>query len=141
MVFIFNHCLNHTVKHIDIFLFCDFFQSVLKSLPYVSFHNSSQHSNQFLFAVILQNLGNLPHHIIHCHITLHAVAALTRQLQILNIIGAATRQRHNVVDCHFLKFDRLTAYRTFSVALGVHALFLKVIELDSVCHTITLSAP
>ena len=46
-----------------------------------------------------------------------------------------------VVDCHFLEFDRLTAYRTFSIAFGVHTLFLKVIELDSVCHTITLSAP
>jgi len=70
-----------------------------------------------------------------------SVATLTRQLQILNIICAAPRQRSNVVDCHFLEFDRFTAYRTFSVALGVHALLLKVIELDSVCHTITLSAP
>ena len=104
----------------------------------VSFYNSSQHSNQLLFAVILQNLGNLPHHIIHCHVALHAIATLTSQLQILNIIGAAPGQRRNVVDCHFLEFDRLTAYRTFSVALGVHALFLKVIELDSICHNITL---
>ena len=77
--------------------------------------------------------------------------ALVKSLEIngtiMTLREGFTMAGYQTINCsgHYPDDPRLVKqvdlYTPFSVVLGIHALLLKIIELDSVCHNITLSAP